>query len=331
MNKYIRYYNQNRNMIWLIIIAIIFGIVIIQLLNSFYVEKAKEKNSKQEIISEENKEIEEKNESMVQGGIDSYEKKEKYTKLIEQFLEYCCNNQPEEAYKLLSNDCKERLYPTEKIFETEYYKQKFAQSKTYDFQLWSAINKTYIYLVKIYDNMLSSGIVSDQKYIQDYYSVIQEDNVYRLSINSYIKNVNYQSEEENAGDDGSTSVDSEVDEIKIIPCKKDCYMDYEIYNILVVNNSQQDILLDTILDNDNIVVLDANGSEFNAMSIELNDEDLVVKKQSSKFLDIKFARSYVSNTETKKMKFKKIVKDYEKYLQDKDNYTDFVQINVDLK
>ena len=239
MNKYIRYYNQNRKAIWLIIIVIIFVIVIIQLLNSFYADAKKEKNSNQEIISEEKKDIEKKSESMVQGGIGSYEKKEEYTKLIEQFLDYCCNNQPGEAYKLLTNDCKEKLYPTEKVFETEYYNQKFSQSKTYDFQLWSAVNKTYIYLVKIYDDMLSAGIVSNQKYIQDYYSVIQEDNVYRLSINSYIKNVNYQSEEESAGDDDVSSVDSRSNEIKIIPLKKDCYMDYEIYNILVItlNNS----------------------------------------------------------------------------------------------
>ena len=51
--------------------------------------------------------------------------------------------------------------------------------------------------------MLSTGMVSDSKYIQDYYSVIQDNNVYKLSINGYIKNINYQQEDKNAGDDGN--------------------------------------------------------------------------------------------------------------------------------
>ena len=35
--------------------------------------------------------------------------------------------------------------------------------------------------------------------------------------------------------------------------------------------------------------------------------------------------------ETKKMKFKRIIKNYDQYIQNKDSYTDFIGINVDLK
>ena len=329
MNKFLRFYNQNRKGIWLIIMIIAFVIFIIQSLNSFYANSEKQNNSQQVVASKEEKEkIEEKNESMVQGSIDSYEKKEAYTNLIERFLEYCSNNQPEEAYKLLSNDCKEKLYPTEKTFESEYYNSKFSQNKTYDFQLWSAIDKTYIYLVKIYDDMLSTGVVTTQKYIQDYYSVIQEDNVYRLSINNYIKNVSYPTDDEIIGDDGK---DTQENNISVTVLNKDCYMDYEIYHISVRNNSEQSILLDTLLDENNLVVVDEKQNEFNAMLIELNEEDLVVEKQSSEFIDIKFSRNYTSGVDTEKMKFKKIVKNYEQYKQDKNTYQDFVEINVEFK
>ena len=108
-------------------------------------------------------------------------------------------------------------------------------------------------------------------------------------------------------------------------------MDYEIYNILVINKTNQDILLDSLKNSKNIVVVDENGSEFNAMTIELNEEDLIVPQQSSKFLDIKFARSYVSNLETKAIKFKKIIKNYEEYKQNINGYADCIEINVDLK
>lgn len=316
------------------IIVVVFIIVIIQVLNSFYATKSEEeKKNASNNVNQQNisNKVEKQSEAMVQGSISSNEKKEEYAKIIEQFLSYCCDGKPEEAYQLLSNSCKQKLYPTEKAFETGYYNTKFNQKKTYDFQLWSAINKTYIYLVKIYDDMLSSGVASTQNYIQDYYSVIKEDNVYRLSISSYIKNTSYQTtENDETGDDSEINIDSQVDNISILVTDRDSYMDYEIYHVLVVNNSDNNILLDSTADEDNVVVLDEKGNEFNAMLMELNQEDMFVEKGSSKYIDIKFARSYVSNIEVVKMKFKKVIKNYEQFVQDENAYQDFVEIKIDL-
>lgn len=330
MNKLIRYYNQNRREIWRIIIIIVFAIIIIQFINSVYENAQKEKrnNKKQEILSEE---VKEKNEPMVQGSIGSNTKKEKFAYLIEQFLKYCTNNQPAEAYKLLSNDCKEKLYPTEKAFEASYYNIKFSKNKTYDFQLWSAVDRTYIYLVKIYDNMLASGKVSNEKYIKDYYSVIQENGDYKLSISEYVKKIDYNTSEDDTGDDGNSIMFSGAEDIKISVLNKDCYIDYEIYHILVVNSSEQNILLDTISKGDTIVVVDEKGNEFDAMTVEFNEEDLIIEKGESEFLDIKFARSYVSNIQTEEIKFKNIVKNYDDYAENRGIYKDFTQIDIELK
>lgn len=333
MNALVRYYNQNRKSIWFVIMVIVFVIVIIQVLNSFYAQKSEEeKNEVSTNTQAKANKVEERSEAMVQGSITSQNKKEDYVKIIEQFLDYCCNNQPEKAYQLLSSACKEKLYPTQKSFETGYYNLKFNEKKTYDFQLWSAINKTYIYLVKIYDDMLSTGLVSTNNYIQDYYSVIEEDNVYKLSIGSYIKNTNYQSsDEENIGEGSKNTVSAEVDNISIFVTDRDSYMDYEIYHILVANNSEQDILLDSSLDDDTVVVVDENGNEFNAMLMELTQDDLIIEKGSSKNIDIKFSRSYVSNIEVQRMKFKKVIKNYEQFMQNVNTYEDFVEIKIDLK
>ena len=180
--------------------------------------------------------------------------------------------------------------------------------------------------------MLSTGLVSTNNYIQDYYSVIEEDNVYKLSIGSYIKNTNYQSsDEENIGEGSKNTVSAEVDNISIFVTDRDSYMDYEIYHILVANNSEQDILLDSSLDDDTVVVVDENGNEFNAMLMELTQDDLIIEKGSSKNIDIKFSRSYVSNIEVQRMKFKKVIKNYEQFMQNVNTYEDFVEIKIDLK
>lgn len=317
------------------IIVVIFVIVIIQVLNSFYAAKSEEerKNNSNNVnkLNSSNK-VEKQSEAIVQGEITSNAVKTEYARIMDKFLDYCCNGKPEEAYQLLSNNCKQKLYPTEKAFETGYYNTKFNQKKTYDFQLWSAVNKTYIYLVKIYDDMLSSGIAATQNYIQDYYSVIQEDNVYRLSISSYIKNTSYQTtKNDETGDDAETNIDSQEDNISILVTDRDSYMDYEIYHVLVVNNSDNNILLDSTADEENVVVLDENGNEFNAMLMELNQDDMFVEKGSSKYIDIKFARSYISDIEVVKMKFKKVIKNYEQFVQDENAYKDFVEIKIDLK
>ena len=334
MNKFIRYYNQNRKKIWTTVIVIVFVIVIIQLLNSFYADMSDRKNEEsknnnsQEILENT---VEKRSEAMVQGAISSDKNKEEYAKVIEQFLDYCCNNKPEEAYKLLSNCCKDKFYPTEKAFETGYYNTKFNQKKIYDFQLWSAIDKTYIYLVKIYDDMLSSGIDSSQNYIQDYFSVVQEDNVYRLNISSFVKNTKYQTDEE-ADDYGvSYKVMSEKDNISIIVTDIDSFMDYETYHFIVINKSESDILLDTTYEDDTVVVVDENGNEFNSMLMELNEDDMLVQKGSTKTLEVKFVRSYISNVKANYIKFKKIIKNYEEYIQNKNNYKDFLEIKIDFK
>ena len=210
------------------------------------------------------------------------------------------------------------MYPTEKAFEQQYYSTKFSEKKNYDFQLWSAVDRTYIYLVKIYNDMLSTGIASTQNYIQDYFSVVQEDNVYKLNISGFVKNTVY----------GKVA---EKDGISINVKSKDSYMDYEIYHIKVTNYSDSTILLDPISEDDTVYIRDDNDIIFNSMLIEMIEDDLLVKQGYTKDIDIKFVRSYTATTEVKTMKFTKIIKNYEKYLENKEKYEDFGVVKIDLK
>lgn len=326
MNKLARFYNQNRKGIWYLIIVVAFVIIIIQFFNSYYARRKEKENAianspKNQTINKD------RSEAMVQGSIASTERKKEYEEVIDSFLEYCSNGEIDKAYKLVANSCKEKLYPTQQAFEKKYYEANFDGNKIYDFQLWSATKQTYIYLVKIYDNMLSSGVSGEQEYMQDYYSVIKEDNVYRISISSYVKHIEYGEEDD---DDISNIPSTNVDDIKVSITGKDCYMDYEIYQINVANFSDNDILLDSLTTDDTIFVKDEKQVSFNAMTIELNQEELVVEKESSKNFEIKIARSYTSSLDVEKIIFSKVIKNYEQYKENIQEYQDYIKIEVDF-
>ena len=77
---------------------------------------------------------------MVSGGVVSESKQNTYGNLIDEFFTYCINKEPEKAYDLLSSDCKKVLYPSEKIFETLYYNEKFNGNKMVVVAFFSSIN-----------------------------------------------------------------------------------------------------------------------------------------------------------------------------------------------
>ena len=174
MHNLIRMYNQNRIKIWIIVIGIIIAITLVQIINNAVKENNIEKN--RNLIAQEqekynNQKYTNESKSMVSGGVVSESKQNTYGNLIDEFFTYCINKEPEKAYDLLSSDSKKVLYPSEKIFETLYYNEKFNGNKKYSFQSWSS-NSEYIYLVKIYDNMLATGKDNTSNYLQDYVTIV---------------------------------------------------------------------------------------------------------------------------------------------------------------
>ena len=118
-----------------------------------YKENNEQNNIIAENIAENNVNYENQSKSLISGGTVSETHQDEFGKLLDSFLTYCKNHEPEKAYGLLSQDCKNILYPNEKVFEQQYYKGKFSSEKKYSFQSWTS-KETNIYLVKIFKNML---------------------------------------------------------------------------------------------------------------------------------------------------------------------------------
>lgn len=317
MNKFIRLYNQNRFEFWIIVIIVLFLLAILQLFNSAYREQMQSKynsNNVESEVAEEDTYAEEGN-SLISDDKVAKNLQKDFGKLIDDFLKNCINEEYDLAYDALSKECKTELYPSKEIFIDQYCSSKFTKDKDYEFQAWST-NKIYVYLVKIYNNMLATGNKPTSLVIQDYYTIVKEDGNYKLNINGYVGRVRRGKKEE-------------VDGIKITADYSDIYMDYEIYSFDVKNNTENDILLDTTLDSDTVYVEDKNGFKYNAFMFECLEEDLVIKAGEEKNVKIKFSNNYNEGINMETIVFDKIVRFYEDYKVN-DEYVDFLELKISL-
>ena len=319
MNNFRRYFNRNRKSIWGIIIIIFFFIIILQLFN-FIVKNINEKK-KEDFNNMISKEVNNDNnvtnkKSLVSGEKVNTERLNNDTKLIKQFLDYCNNNEIENAYNLLSDSCKKEMYNNINDFSKFYYDTNFnGNKKTYSIENWS----DNIYKVKIIEDILSTGKSNNGESKHDYITIIKQDNQFKLNINNYIgfKEIN------------KTTTEKDVT-INII--SKNVYMDYEEYNIKVVNNTKKTILLDEGKKIDSISVEDQNKGRHSAYTHELTEQKLIVNPLHTNNIKIKFYNGYSSNKSMEYLVFSDIVLDYDLYKQalNTDMYRDIIEIRARL-
>lgn len=314
MNKLRRFYNQNTKEIWITVIVIIFIISIIQLFDNFAREKNQEDIENSKNNTQEEAKYKNESQAIILGGNLSEKTQETYGTLIDTFLRHCVNKETEQAYQLLSEDCKELLYPTQELFEKEYCESKFEGDKTYSFQAWTTVREV-IYYVKIFDNMLSTGVANTQTYKQDYISIVKENGEYKLNTNCYITK-------------RERNVEQEKDNIKIKVNDTRVYMDYEIYSITIENHTDKDILLDSKRKTDTIYVKDENGITYEALLYENKDDDLKISAGKKKTIHIKFSNTYQANRKMKKIAFTDIISDYNEYVENQDTYEGKIEMEI---
>ena len=319
MYKLFRLYNQNRKKIWTIIGTIIFIILIIQLLNNIAKQQNENDTKEKENIGSEETTFnnvvsyDKQSESIISDNKVTGKEKNIYGKLIDEFFTYCVNHQPEKAYQLLTNDTKSNIYESEALFESLYYSSKFEGNKEYSFQSWTTGKNRNTYQVKIFDDILSTG-GSNGEYIEDYVTIVEEDNEYRLNINSYIGKevINANAQNEN---------------ISVQVTNQYIYKDYEIFDIIVKNDTESEILLDTRENTKKTYLVDSNENKFEALLYENNEKDLLIKSKQTKKIQIKFNVVERENLKVKSINFENIVLNYEQYkLKNENKKTESIEI-----
>lgn len=297
MHRWIRFYYNNRLKIWAIIIAIIFVIVLIQILNNVAKEEI-DKNAK-EIDEKQHENVvsyDEESKSIATGGTVNENYQNRFGKLLDNFLTACIEHKPEEAYTYLSTEVKNLMYQTETIFKDSYYKGKFEGNKQYSFQSWSSNENEYIYLVKIFDNMLATGTSSETNYIEDYITIVPEGDSLKVNVNGFIGRKNLYKENENDLLTAKVSV-------------ADIYIDKQIYTLNLKNKTNERIMLDTRKSTKTTYLTDANNVKTYALLYENNEEDLILEPQESKTIKVKFNESYNNDLNIKGITFSNIIKE----------------------
>lgn len=316
MHKLIRYYYQNRLKIWAIILGIVFVISIIQVMNNFASNKMKEQNNKisEETTSKNVVSYDKESEAIISDNKVPSQYKDEFGELIDQFFSYCIEHQPELAYNLLSKETKEVLYPTEQLFEDLYYLEKFEGNKQFSFNSWLISGKKYIYQVKIFDNMLITG-KSDDTYYQDFVTISPEEGEYKLNINNLIdvKNIN-------------KKYSNEFLDIQVI--KSNIFMDYEVYTFDIKNKSENTIKLDSKEETDNIYLVEYEGNKYSALLYEIVDEDLIIKPNETKRIEIKFSDGYQEDILISKIVFSDIITNYESYQEGEEIKVEKIELEL---
>ena len=104
------------------------------------------------------------------------------TDTIYKFVDYCNKQEIEKAYNLITEECKQQMYPTLDAFKNAYYGDVFnGKQRTCTIENWVGD----IYKVRMGEDILSTG--KDTGYAkEDYITIKKVDNEYKLNINNYI-------------------------------------------------------------------------------------------------------------------------------------------------
>ncbi|MBR0350933.1 MAG: hypothetical protein IJH76_03855, partial [Clostridia bacterium] len=191
MNRLIRFYNQNRLQFWINVLMIAGIILLIHIINGFIVEDNARKASQVNNTVKESKEerlINQKaSNPIIDGNNLSKEQREINKNIIDNFFQYCKNGEDEQAYNLLTENCKELFFNTLQDFRVNYINKIISSNMKYDYELWNS-SRYNVYRIKIYEDMLSTGKVSNS-YKEDYFTIVNEKSQTKLNINSFISRV----------------------------------------------------------------------------------------------------------------------------------------------
>lgn len=256
-------------------------------------------------------------ETVISGSDISEKEFEKEDDLVRSFVDFCNEGNVEEAYNLLTNECKEKLYPTIEKFKTNYYSKIFNEQKEYNLQSWISTGDYNTYRVRYLSDLLATGNYQEAEKTDDYITIVTSGNEKKLNINGYIKTA-------------KLNKTTKTDEIEAEVTSVDIYMDYVIYYMKIENLTDKEILLDSLQNIYTLKLIGTNEAAYKVDATNLKSIDLKIVSGGEKDIKLKFIKQYGSDIEGRKIEFSKAILDYKEFSKDKSNYKDFVEIYIDL-
>ena len=284
-NKFFRFVNQNRNIIILVIVICAFIVLLIKTLNGFFSNPQVKNEDNQNNISNDVQKT--KNSVISDSTLDNKTAQDNYD-VLKKFVQLCNENNIEEAYNLLSDECKQNVYPNLEGFTQNYVNIVFKNKKNLEAKNWIEYEDYVTYLVTY---IISTGDVNSEKF-QDYITIDCESN--KLNINKYIrrKQINKTTEKNN---------------IKFTMNYVDIYKDYEIYNVDVENKNNKEIVLDNLTSVSGTYIETSEDTKINCSNYEAGRNNFTYGPGISKNMKLKFIKQYNTDIEDKKIIFSTVI------------------------
>ena len=287
--RFFRWLNKNLKVLIIGILALVFVILILQILNN---SAQKEKESKRNTIQSNT--VNTLSKSVISDNKLAEPVYNNNKKIIEEFTEYCNSGDIQAAYDLISTDCKENLYKDLQEFKENYYDKIFAKKRNCTVQYWD----NSIYEVKFSEDMLSTGKSSKTNGVTDYIRIGMENQKNKISINGFLGKKKIEKEKKIKGVT-----------VKIV--NRYIYMDYETYDIQIKNDSGETLILDSQNQLGTMYLVDKKGTKHNSVNNEIIKDNLVVQNNHVSLINIKFNNPYIKDRKIDKIVFSNVGIGYE--------------------
>lgn len=149
---------------------------------------------------------------------------------IDKFIQRCNNKEYESAYNMISEDCRQELYPTLNSFQ-KYVDAKFVTKRSYSIQNFSNVGKQYIYDVNLMEDLMATGLTDKEFYYDEEKFVFTEkDKNLKFAIDGFVRKVNL-------------NMFAEDENLKINIYSKNVFYDHETYKVTITNRSSHPIVI----------------------------------------------------------------------------------------
>ena len=217
---------------------------------------------------------------------------EKEKEIINTFILNCKKGNINDAYKLLSKDCKEIMFPNIKIFKEDYVDFIF-DKKELKITLKNIVNNRF---------GLKFSSNEENNVFYDYYTIIIENDEIKLNINNFLLKEDFIEK----------------------------YVDYEIYNFKITNNYDTIVLMNPIENIESMYIEDENRNKYYAILNELTEEDLKIYVGETRKVRIKFNNKISTDKKIRNIVFSKAILDFDYFekIKDKVNFTGYNEIEI---
>ena len=305
--------SRNKGKIELTIKMILIALVIMLLVYTMF-----SNNEKTSVNNEKAQTIYKPQETIISGSNIKEEEYKEDTNLVDIFVQYCNEGKVSQAYDILTDECKENLYPTLQDFKQKYCDKYFPEKKDYNLQSWVNRDNKTIYQMRITQDILSLGEYQSSGIYQDYITIVESDNNKKININGFIERK-------------EINKNSNFEGIEIKVNKVDVYMDYEEYSLDLTNNTQNAIMLDSMVNpRYTLKIVSSDNNTFPVMLNSISYIKLIVNPEENKQIKIQFSKKYTNSSNLKYIEFSKIVKNYNEFIKNQTDYNDFISMKAEL-